>query len=63
LSLAPDLDVIAFAVGIPYQAPFGHRGASHALLTALVFGVAIGLALSNRRHAIFWATLVLTSHG
>jgi len=26
LSLAPDLDVIAFRLGIPYSAPFGHRG-------------------------------------
>lgn len=39
LSMAPDLDVIAFALGIPYEAPFGHRGASHAIATALVVAV------------------------
>mgnify|MGYP001422091142 CR=1 FL=1 len=27
LAAAPDLDVIAFAVGIPYEHRFGHRGA------------------------------------
>ena len=36
LSLAPDLDVIAFRLGIPYSAPFGHRGAAHSILVALV---------------------------
>ncbi|HSI03392.1 MAG: metal-dependent hydrolase [Myxococcota bacterium] len=63
LSLAPDLDVIAFALRIPYEAPFGHRGATHALATALVLGVTVGLAFRNRRHLAFWATLVLMSHG
>lgn len=32
----PDLDVIAFRLGIPYAAEFGHRGFSHSLLFALV---------------------------
>jgi len=29
LSLLPDIDVIGFPLGVPYGAPFGHRGASH----------------------------------
>ncbi len=36
LSLAPDLDVIAFRFGIPYGAPWGHRGAGHSIFLALV---------------------------
>jgi len=36
LSLAPDLDVIGFRFGIPYAAPFGHRGAAHSIFVALV---------------------------
>lgn len=63
LALAPDLDVIAFALRIPYAAPFGHRGASHALLTAVVLAVIVGLALRNKRHAILWAAVALVSHG
>lgn len=35
LSLAPDLDILAFRFGIPYAAPFGHRGAAHSLFAAL----------------------------
>lgn len=36
LSLAPDLDVIAFRFGIPYSAPWGHRGAAHSICIALL---------------------------
>lgn len=28
---APDLDVIAFGMGIPYEHPLGHRGVTHSL--------------------------------
>jgi inner membrane protein len=39
LSLAPDLDVIAFRFGIPYSAPFGHRGAAHSICAALALAI------------------------
>src|SRR3954462_8971017 len=44
LSLAPDLDVIAFRLGIPYSAPFGHRGAAHSLFVALALASVAALA-------------------
>lgn len=67
LSLLPDLDVIGFAARIPYGAPFGHRGASHALLVAAAIGaVAALLAPKARwpalRTGVFVATVV-GSHG
>ena len=42
-SLVPDLDVVAFHLDIAYGAPFGHRGASHSMVAALVFGAVAGL--------------------
>ncbi len=33
-SVLPDLDVVAFRFGVPYAAPFGHRGFSHSLAFA-----------------------------
>lgn len=39
VSLAPDLDVLAFSFGVPYSAPFGHRGAAHSLAAALAIGL------------------------
>src|SRR5690349_338639 len=43
VSLLPDADVISFHLGIPYEAPFGHRGASHSIVAALVLAVLGGL--------------------
>ncbi len=34
LAVLPDADVIAFAFGIPYGAPLGHRGFTHSLAFA-----------------------------
>jgi inner membrane protein len=60
LSLLADLDVIAFAFGVPYAAPFGHRGASHSLAVALTLG---GLIALWRPRIGVVAALVLASHG
>lgn len=47
LAAAPDLDVIAFRLGIPYDHPLGHRGLSHSL--CLAAGVAaLSLPLCRR---------------
>jgi inner membrane protein len=61
------VDVVAFALGIPYGAPFGHRGALH----SLAFGVLVGMivwagALWLRLPALSIAVtgcLVVASHG
>lgn len=64
LSLAPDADVIAFALGIPYEAPFGHRGASHALLVAVLLGLGCALLDPERRaRAAAIGVFVAASHG
>jgi inner membrane protein len=47
LSLLPDIDAIAFVLRIPYEAPWGHRGATHspvfALLVAALFTAILAL--------------------
>jgi inner membrane protein len=35
LSLSPDLDVFGFRLGVHYEDPWGHRGATHSLTFAL----------------------------
>lgn len=62
LALLPDLDVVAFAFGIPYTDPFGHRGASHAIVTGVVVGGLIGYLVGRRRGAVLGA-IVMVSHG
>lgn len=36
LTLFPDLDVIAFRFGVPYESQWGHRGFSHSIVFALL---------------------------
>ena len=64
LSVLPDADVIAFAFGIPYDAPFGHRGAFHSVAAGLLLGLLVGLTDRRRplRTALL-ASLVAVSHG
>jgi inner membrane protein len=66
-SLLPDLDVAAFTLGIPYRAPFGHRGASHSLAAAAVFGVVCAAVARSRgwpavRLGLLFAA-VMATHG
>jgi inner membrane protein len=68
LALAPDLDVIAFPLGIPYAAPWGHRGASHSLAIALLVGLVAGALLARVTRTRAWpavafAVLAIASHG
>jgi inner membrane protein len=70
LSLLPDVDVVAFALRIPYAAPWGHRGALHSLAVALAVGIGATLASSALRVSPAraarigaYVTLVVASHG
>ena len=42
LAWAPDLDVLGFALGIPYSDTFGHRGAFHSVAVGIIAGVLFG---------------------
>ena len=73
LSLAPDLDVIAFRLGIPYGAPWGHRGAAHSIFVALVLATIAALASrlgqdqlhTGQTRSALWGlcAVVAVSHG
>jgi len=66
-SVIPDLDVLAFRIGIPYASAFGHRGFSHSLLLALVvavIGAALARYLSSTPKRAFWFMFAaVASHG
>ncbi len=52
LTVLPDADVVAFALGIPYEHMLGHRGITHSIAFAVVAAV-IGTLLVERRLATF----------
>jgi inner membrane protein len=67
LAMLPDADVIAFTLGIPYSAPWGHRGATHSFVFALWITIAI-VAIARRAGApplrtFVCVALVAVSHG
>ena len=65
LSVAPDLDVVTFAFGVPYEHVLGHRGLTHSLLVAVAAGLLAclltGLEPRGRAAAVF--ATVTASHG
>jgi inner membrane protein len=67
LSFLPDVDVVAFRMGIPYGAPFGHRGAFHSLaFAALVGGLLWAIARFFEVPGVTLAltgSVVVASHG
>lgn len=71
-SMLPDLDVIAFAFGVPYRSIWGHRGFTHSLVFAILAGWVIArwgfhdedlklMKCSRASLAIFFS-LALASH-
>ena len=70
-SILPDADVIGFALGVPYNSLWGHRGLSHSLCFAFVLSLCV-VSLAYRKHMAFswpWWSYVLyffvvtASHG
>jgi inner membrane protein len=60
----PDIDVIAFRFGIPYDDQFGHRGATHSLAFAVLIGVLAALfsrRLKSSRLLAFCALALATA--
>jgi inner membrane protein len=68
LAMLPDLDVVAFRLGIPYGARFGHRGFSHSLCCAALLGLAAALLTASSFGEPWWRLWalfggIMASHG
>jgi inner membrane protein len=66
-SILPDMDVLAFHLGSPYEDALGPRGFSHALFSAGVIGLTAMLAsawFNGTRWKVFlFVALCMASHG
>jgi inner membrane protein len=66
-SMLPDLDGIAFRLGIPYASSFGHRGFSHSIVVALLlaaFVVPFARSLHAKAVVVFsFLAFSALSHG
>ena len=68
LTMAPDLDVIGFRFGISYGDLLGHRGLTHSLPFAVVFGglaALIAARILRMKAGVLWLyfAICLASHG
>lgn len=67
----PDLDVVTFLFDIPYVHPLGHRGWTHSILFAMLFGSLAVLLVPRSGHrgwqwwgrVAFCGFLAVVSHG
>jgi inner membrane protein len=59
-AIVPDMDVIAFKLGIEYANQLGHRGASHSITFALALGLLAALA-APWLHAKRWVAMAFVS--
>lgn len=66
-TFAPDLDVLAFKLGIPYGDPFGHRGFTHSLVFAAFLGLLAAMFHRRLGAGPVWSfafvTICAASHG
>ena len=66
LAVSPDLDVLGSRLGLPYGHVFGHRGATHSLGLALLFGLLSWIGCRALGRSPRWAVgivVALASHG
>ncbi len=45
----PDVDVISFSLGIPYESLWGHRGMTHSLLFSFLLALVVALIFFRKR--------------
>jgi inner membrane protein len=66
-ALLPDVDGVAFLLGVPYASPFGHRGFSHSLFVAALFAalvVPFARTMGAKPIAVFvFLFFAMASHG
>lgn len=62
-AIAPDLDVVAFRLGIAYADAFGHRGASHSLMFALLLAAGASVAAPLLRTSRLMSFLFVLAAG
>lgn len=67
-SIMPDIDVLAFKYGIPYEDMWGHRGITHSIFFAVLWSLALVYIFhsksksTNKRNLFLFYFLATASH-
>jgi inner membrane protein len=59
-TILPDFDVITFKLGIPYEAPLGHRGFTHSILFAILWALLLMFTV-GKQHKLVWFIVIFLS--
>lgn len=64
-TILPDIDSIGYFLGVPYASPWGHRGFTHSIVFAALWGVFLGLVFFKKNRWLAAGVLILAtlSHG
>lgn len=64
-TILPDIDILTFSFGIPYEHPFGHRGFTHSILFAVLWATLLMCFFSIQNKIVWWLVIFLStvSHG
>ena len=60
-SILPDLDVIAFNFGIPYEAMMGHRGFTHSITFGVLWGALLAWLFFRKSPGLAWSLIALAT--
>jgi inner membrane protein len=66
LAMLPDVDVLAFPLGVPHGSMWSHRGVTHSLAAAILTAVAVatvGYRRSSPSVLVPWLFAAMASHG
>lgn len=64
-TILPDFDVVGFRMGIPYEAPLGHRGFTHSILFAILWAFLLMIVFGKQNKWVWFIVIFLStvSHG
>lgn len=64
-TILPDFDVVGFRLGIPYEAPLGHRGFTHSILFAVLWALLLMYVFGKQNKMVWFIVIFLStvSHG
>lgn len=60
-AILPDIDVVGFYMGIPYEAPLGHRGFTHSIIFALLWAIIVALVFGKKQKTKFLIIIFLAT--
>ena len=64
-AILPDIDVLTFKIGIPYEHPFGHRGFTHSMWFSVLWALLLMLFFGDKQKGLWFAVIFFAtlSHG